>query len=721
MKMGVARKGKAGNSRAQCYLTAALPKPSRISSSEDATQKEDGLFSRSFDCPHAPHRRLETCQLHLPAPPASRLPHRDRGDQATLGHREKSPEVQERRFKCTGQEALEAAAGAGAGNLAEKQRSQQPQVITSYDNQGTQLTVEVHPQDAMPQLLKKFSLAKRLQGDKNGNTRPRQPGGKDAHAYPWDRSSLKSMPLDLRQFEALDTYASQVTVKSGLDELVSDLLQEAHSDLERVRAIWIWICHHIASGQSSLHSAAALLSPGFLVNLTQRDESPRHRVISKKDDHCLGKLQLFEKLLIAGVQCMTVPGYSKGFGYQTGQSFSGEFDHAWNAVHLEGRWHLVDSTWGSGLVDTTTSKFTFLYNEFYFLTHPALFIEDHFPDNKNWQLLKPPQSLRQFENNMYHKSEFYNKGMLSAHPETPMIRTVNGKATVTIESCAPTLFMFMLNGKQEHGLLSLRKDGMKLEVYPPTLGTHKLQIFAKGNSDIYSSVLEYTLKCNYVDMGVRLPAELHQPVGPSWFSEQMGIVKPSHPDPIIHTSDGRCSVSFGVEEGISVLASLHGDDGPVTEETQRRYIFQLHREKRTELKVQLPHAGKFALKIFVKKRQEPGNYIFVFNYLLCCANTKVNWPVFPESFGNWGQDNELLEPLSGVLPANRNIPFKLKLHGVAKALVKGQDTWPLTLNHEGYWEGSCSTAGCQEVYVMVLENANHSFYSYILKYKVNAQ
>lgn len=63
------------------------------------------------------------------------------------------------------------------------------------------------------------------------------------------------------------------------------------------------------------------------------------------------------------------------------------------------------------------------YNEFYFLTHPALFIEDHFPDNKNWQLLKPPQSLRQFENNMYHKSEFYNKGMLSAHPETPMIRT----------------------------------------------------------------------------------------------------------------------------------------------------------------------------------------------------------------------------------------------------------------------------------------------------------
>ncbi|NP_001337789.1 kyphoscoliosis peptidase isoform 3 [Homo sapiens] len=276
---------------------------------------------------------------------------------------------------------------------------------------GTQLTVEVHPRDAMPQLLKKFSLAKRLQGDKNGNTRPRQPGGKDAHAYPWDRSSLKSMSLDLQQFEKLDIYASQVTAKSGLDELVSDLLQEAHTDLERVRAIWIWICHHIE------YDIAAAQEK-------DRQAFKPTDILRTQKTNCDGYAGLFERMCrLAGVQCMTVPGYSKGFGYQTGQSFSGEFDHAWNAVYLEGRWHLVDSTWGSGLVDTITSKFTFLYNEFYFLTHPALFIEDHFPDNKNWQLLKPPQSLRQFENNMYHKSEFYNKGMLSAHPETSMIRT----------------------------------------------------------------------------------------------------------------------------------------------------------------------------------------------------------------------------------------------------------------------------------------------------------
>lgn len=62
---------------------------------------------------------------------------------------------------------------------------------------------------------------------------------------------------------------------------------------------------------------------------------------------------------IAGIQCMKLSGYSKGYGYTIGQVFKGDSSHAWNAVYLEGRWHLLDSTWGSGTVDKTSDKFTF--------------------------------------------------------------------------------------------------------------------------------------------------------------------------------------------------------------------------------------------------------------------------------------------------------------------------------------------------------------------------
>lgn len=70
----------------------------------------------------------------------------------------------------------------------------------------------------------------------------------------------------------------------------------------------------------------------------------------------------FLPLSLAGVQCMNLSGYCKGHGYRAGQTFAGDYDHAWNAVYLEGQWHLVDSTWGSGSIDDCFSKFTFRYS-----------------------------------------------------------------------------------------------------------------------------------------------------------------------------------------------------------------------------------------------------------------------------------------------------------------------------------------------------------------------
>ncbi|PKK21172.1 kyphoscoliosis peptidase [Columba livia] len=590
------------------------------------------------------------------------------------------------------------------GRRVSREPCEKTKTVTPYSNEETQVTVEIHPKNTTGQLIKKLSLGKgpqrlpslRAQDNKGfqSTEAPRSPGGKDLHAYPWDKSSLKSMPVDLRQFEKLDAYALKVNVTNSVEELVKALLKQARTDLEKVRAIWMWICHHI-----------------------------EYDVVGYRDKSQLST-ELFEHMCsIAGIQCMKLSGYSKGFGYKIGQTFTGDSDHAWNAVYLEGRWHLLDSTWGSGSVDDSLTKFTFRYNEFYFLTHPALFINNHFPDNSNWQLLKPTLTLKDFENNMLHKSNFYMLGLLSAQPETAVIPTVNGKASVSVDCRAATLFMFKLKGTDEHGLMTLKKHGMKLDIYPQKTGSHKLQIFAKpskGSEAIYKCVLEYVVECKSVDKAMRFPKDLHQPVGPSWFTERQGFLRPSHPDPVIHTNDGRCSVTFTLGKDISVLASLHCDNGSLTEDGGRRHIMQIHRGNQIELKIHLPHAGNFVLKIYAKKKSDPGNYDYIFNYLITCLNTEAKWPAFPQSYSKWAADYEILEPLSGLLPANRNVQFKLKMHGIAKVLVQAENTYPLTQSR-GYWEGTCNTSGCREVYVMVHENANHSFYSHVLKYEVEAQ
>ncbi|NXK91645.1 KY peptidase, partial [Formicarius rufipectus] len=542
---------------------------------------------------------------------------------------------------------------------------------------------------------------------------PRPPGAKDLHDYPWDKSSLKSMPVDLQQFKNLDAYALKVNVKSSVEELVKALLKQARTDLEKVRAIWMWICHHIEYDIVGYHDKSQRFSRA-------------EEVLQMGKSVCEGYAELFEQMCsIAGIQCKKLSGHSKGYGYKIGQTFRGKSDHAWNAVYLEGRWHLLDSTWGSGSVNDSFTKFTYRYDEFYFLTHPALFINNHFPDNSNWQLLKPTLTLKEFESNMKRSSNFYMLGLLASRPETPIIHTVNGKASVSVDCHPGTLFMFKMKGTDKHGLMTLKKHGMELDIYPQTTGSHKLEIFAKPSTaeapgDVYEHVLEYIVECESVDRAMRFPKDLHQPVGPSWFSKRQGFLRPSHHEPIIHTNDGRCSLTFTLGKDISVLSSLHCDGRSIAEDAQWRHVMQIHRGNQIELKVHLPHAGDFVLKIYAKKRSDPGSYNYIFNYLISCLNREVKWPAFPLRYSKWLDDYEILEPLSGLLPANRKVQFKLKMHSIAKVLVEAKKTYTLT-NNRGCWEGTCNTSGCREVFVMVHENANHKFYSHVLKYDVETQ
>ncbi|KAJ6668194.1 hypothetical protein lerEdw1_015571 [Lerista edwardsae] len=530
------------------------------------------------------------------------------------------------------------------------------------------------------------------------------------YAYPWDRSSLKSMSLDLQRFKKLDAYALKVNVRNSVENLVSALLREAHSDIEKVRAIWMWTCHNMEYDVDGYHDRAK-------ISCKPAD------VLRSRKSICSGYAALFANMCsIAGIECKKLSGYAKGHSYKIGHGFE-DTNHAWNTVYLEGRWHLLDSTWGSGTVNDTCTEFICRYNEFYFLTHPALFINDHFPKENKWQLLKETLTLQQFEYNLWYKSSFYSEGLVAASPNTSTISTDNGKATVVIESRTPALFLCNVNGLKEHCLIMLQKNGMKLEVYPQQIGTHRLQIFAKSSKDrdvMYSHVLEYSLKCSAVDKSMCLPQTLVHPVGPSWHTEENGILKAWPTSPVIHTDDGCCIVTFIRSTDLDFFATLECDTCNLPEDRRRQHIWKTFRENQIELKVHLPHSGNFALHIWTKKRSDPGDHDCALSYLLSCQNNNVMWPVFPQYFTNWEEGYELVEPLAGILPSNCMMQFKLKLPGIARATVECGEIYPMTLSEDGFWEGDCHTSGCSTVTIRVSKSPdedNAVFWS-LLEYEV---
>lgn len=63
------------------------------------------------------------------------------------------------------------------------------------------------------------------------------------------------------------------------------------------------------------------------------------------------------------------------------------------------------------------------FDDFYFLTEPREFINSHFPDEENWQLLDTPISLEQFELIPLMTSAFYTLGLTLLQPTQYKITT----------------------------------------------------------------------------------------------------------------------------------------------------------------------------------------------------------------------------------------------------------------------------------------------------------
>ncbi|XP_067851766.1 kyphoscoliosis peptidase-like isoform X5 [Heptranchias perlo] len=525
-----------------------------------------------------------------------------------------------------------------------------------------------------------------------------------------DMFNLKSMKMNLKEFEALDVYACKIPVKSSVDKLVHELLQYASSDLEKVRVLWIWICCHIEYDVKGYHNK-------------DLKSSESTDVMKSGKAVCAGYSGLFCQMCsIAGIECTEIEGYSKGYNYDVGKKFKGDADHSWNAVFLEGKWHFLDSTWGAGHVNETCTKFTYKYVEFYFFTHPTLFINNHFPMEEKWQLISPRISLKIFENMLFRTGDFYDLGLAYIHPDVQVVSTVNGRVIINIECTYPTLFMYSLDDKKDCAMMTLTKYGMKLEVLPDKTKDHKLKIYAKlwnAEDEAYSFVCAYLVKCDTIDESFKLPKAFHNPLGPSWLTESKGLLQPSHTEPLIYCDNGQCTVRFMLVKDLSFTSKLSCEEVNLSDEVMRNHVFKTQQGNWVEFKIQLPQSGLYVFTIFAKDKANPSpTHDHVCEYFISCTNQNVHWPVFPKIYTSWTEGCELIEPLTGILPQYELVKFKLKIPHVRKVQVYGKTACPLNMTKDGYWEGSCNTQDSKHLNVGVSDKMFDTKFTFALQYEV---
>ncbi len=186
-------------------------------------------------------------------------------------------------------------------------------------------------------------------------------------------------------YQLIDEYtlATPDSNTQSIEDLANYLQREANNDLEKVRAIYVWIAHNISFDLKEFagNEGKKTVSGKSLEKIRLANAE---RTLSTKKGVCMGYATLFKALCDKqGIECHVIIGKVR-----TEQ-------HAWNALKIDKKWYLVDVTWGAGKVKK--GEFVPQFNEAYFLAEPTFFVRSHLPNDPMWQLLEYPFSHDGFE------------------------------------------------------------------------------------------------------------------------------------------------------------------------------------------------------------------------------------------------------------------------------------------------------------------------------------
>lgn len=220
----------------------------------------------------------------------------------------------------------------------------------------------------------------------------------------------------------VDTYQKKFTsIKSFVDRIRSDF----ETDSDKTRAVYYWLANNITYDFKSLRKKT---KTDYNAKLYRFNKKLAEKTLRKKSAVCEGYAQLLNySLTELNIIAVVVSGYAKRFTNEIGRKRHNS-NHAWNAVKLNKKWHLIDATWSTG--NSIYNKKFFNFSDTYFMIDPKKLILSHLPDDVQWQLLEKPISRDNFFNfpiiyEAFHKSGLKLEDDVSGYIETKTDSLIN--------------------------------------------------------------------------------------------------------------------------------------------------------------------------------------------------------------------------------------------------------------------------------------------------------
>lgn len=259
----------------------------------------------------------------------------------------------------------------------------------------------------------------------------------------------------------------------NLFELTDQLIGPAQGDREKVRAIFYWIAKNIRYDHPGRRTHYWDLIPAG-------DPLARH-VYERGSGICSGYAQLLHTMLsYAGITDSIVEGYAKGDSYAPAADTSA--NHAWNAVQIDGRWHLLDATWASPATANEPIR------EMYFMAEPGRLAASHLPIDEKWTLLGTKMSRADFNQLPKVNDLFYEMGFGTA---PPVVEQTPGRVRLALQLPEKIIIGFILWNKTTQELtdapftIEKGQQGSTVTVEVPREGDYSVEMTAMQDAPPY--------------------------------------------------------------------------------------------------------------------------------------------------------------------------------------------------------------------------------------------
>ncbi len=183
-----------------------------------------------------------------------------------------------------------------------------------------------------------------------------------------------------------------------------DLTTFAEENIEDKEQLALFFYHWIGSNIKYDNDTFSKVISGTISNEDFWKSQEESVVYDKRKGVCAGYSKLYQWFLDwVDIEAVVISGHIRDYSnHYVELENDDDFRHAWNAIKLNGKWILVDTTWGNSN-DPNQS-------DYYFDINPEWLIITHYPEKSKWQLLQKPLTLEEFNNSKYVKPVWFHLG-----------------------------------------------------------------------------------------------------------------------------------------------------------------------------------------------------------------------------------------------------------------------------------------------------------------------